>query len=71
MNEKVYQRIKELRIENRYAQKDIAKMLCISQAIYSRMERGKIPVLYDQALKISKFYEVPIREVYAGALHQN
>lgn len=71
MNEKVCERIKELRVENRYAQKDIAKMLCISQATYSRMERGKVPVLYDQALKISKFYEVHIREVYPGELHQD
>jgi len=51
-----FQRLKDLREDKDLLQTDIAKMLGISQTVYSRYERGfqTIPVIH--LLKLADFY---------------
>lgn len=51
-----FQRLKDLREDKDYLQKDIAQVLGISQTVYSRYERGfqTIPVVH--LLKLADFY---------------
>ncbi len=53
-------RLKELREDNDLLQKDLAKVLCISQQQYSRYENGENELSYDGLIKISNYYKVSI-----------
>lgn len=59
-----FKRIKDLRVDNDYLQKDIAQLLGISQQYYSQYELGKytMPIEYliilDQKYKVSLDYLV-------------
>ena len=52
-----FQRLKDLREDRDLLQKDIAKILGISQTVYSRYERGAqtIPVMH--LIKLADFYK--------------
>ena len=52
-----FQRLKDLREDRDLLQKDIAKILGITQTVYSRYERGfqTIPVVH--LLKLADFYQ--------------
>lgn len=51
-------RLKELRIENNYSQKEIADMIGIAQVTYSHYELGKRSVSIQNLVKIAKIYNV-------------
>jgi len=53
-------RLKELRLENNLMQKDIAKILGISQRNYSYIETGTTSLKYDVLIKLSNYYKVSI-----------
>ena len=53
-------RIRELREDNDYLQRDIARVLNVSQQQYSRYETGVNEMTYDQLIELAKFYEVSI-----------
>ena len=54
----LYQRIKNLREDNDLTQKDICKVLCCSQQVYSDYELGKLDIPTDVLIKLAKFYKV-------------
>ena len=53
-------RIKELREYNDIKQVEIAKLLNITQAQYSRIENNEYELSYDGLIKLSKFYNTSI-----------
>ena len=55
-----FKRLKDLRIDNDYLQKDIAEVLGISQQYYSKYELGNFTIPTEQLIKLSKFYNVSI-----------
>ena len=55
-----FKRIKDLRVDNDYLQKDIAKLLGISQQYYSQYELGKYTMPIELLIKLSKLYNVSI-----------
>ena len=57
---KSYNKIKDLRIENNLYQKDVAKVLNITQPDYSVIESNKNELSYDGLIKLSKFYNTSI-----------
>lgn len=55
-----FKRLKDLRIDNDYLQKDIAKYLGITQQYYSRYELGQFTIPIEQIIKLAKLYNVSI-----------
>jgi len=55
-----FKRIKDLRVDNDYLQKDIAKLLGISQQYYSQYELGKYTMPIELLIKLSKLYKVSL-----------
>lgn len=53
-------RIKDLREDKKFFQKDLANLLCISQAQYSRIELGIYELSYDGLIKLSLLYNTSI-----------
>ena len=51
-------RLKELRIENNYSQREIADLMGISQVTYSHYELGRRSVSIQNLVKIAKIYNV-------------
>ena len=49
-------RIKDLRDDNDLYQKDLAKVLKISQAQYSRIETGENEITLDSLIRLANFY---------------
>lgn len=62
-------RLKNLRIDNDLAQKDVANILNISQSTYSQYERGKY-MLPLETLKISVFF-IMFRQIIFWALRMS
>lgn len=54
----IFNRIKELRVDNDIKQTVIAKYLGVSQNTYSDYEHGKINVPVDIIIKLADFYKV-------------
>ena len=52
------ERLKDLREDKDLLQKDIAKILNMSQQQYSRIETGENDIRLDSIIKLSYFYEV-------------
>lgn len=50
-------RIRDLREDNDLLQKDIANILNVTQAQYSRIEKGENELSYDGLIKIATFYK--------------
>ena len=55
---KVYERIKELRIQLNLSQDYVAKILGISRSTYTQMENGNRKVLADEVAQLSKLFGV-------------
>ncbi len=55
-----YQRLKDLREDKDIYQKEIAKLLNISQQYYSEYENGKRPIPVEYLIKLAKFYNTSI-----------
>lgn len=53
-------RLKEIREDRDLLQKDIAKILQISQVVYSRYETGIRLIPIDKLAKLAEFYNVSI-----------
>lgn len=53
-------RLKEIREDKRLFQKDISKILKISQVVYSRYETGIRLIPIDKLAKLADYYEVSI-----------
>lgn len=56
----MYERIRNLREDKDLSQEDIAKILNISQATYSRYESGKLDIPSAALIQLSRFYETSI-----------
>lgn len=56
----MYNRIKDLRIDKDLLQKDLAKILNITQAQYSRIEKNEYQLSYDGLIKLAFFYDTSI-----------
>lgn len=54
------ERLKEIREDRDLLQKDIAKVLNISQVVYSRYETGIRLMPIDKLTKLARFYEVSL-----------
>lgn len=55
-----FKRIKDLREDNDLLQKDIAKLLGISQQYYSEYESGKRTITISHLITLAKYYNVSI-----------
>ena len=56
---KTYQRrIRELREDHDYTQKEVAEYLGIEQTVYSRYERGINDMKIENIIKLCKIYKV-------------
>ncbi len=53
-------RIKDLREDNDLPQKNVADVLGITQAHYSRIERGIYQLSYEELKKLALFYNTSI-----------
>ncbi|WP_084628800.1 MULTISPECIES: helix-turn-helix domain-containing protein [Paenibacillus] len=56
----MYKRIRDLRIDRDLTQHQIAQLLNISQATYSRYENGNLDVPSSVLIKLANFYNVSI-----------
>ncbi len=56
----MYNRLKNLRIKNKLTQKDISKVLEISQSLYSIYESGKKVIPVSLLSKLAKKYNTSI-----------
>lgn len=55
-----FKRIKDLREDHDLYQKDVAKLLGISQQYYSEYEKGKRTIPIQHLITLAKFYETSI-----------
>lgn len=53
-------RVRDLREDKDLYQKDLAKILKISQAQYSRIETGENEITLDNLIRLAKFYNVSV-----------
>ena len=51
------------RISHNYMQKEIALFLGVSQAMYSRKERGTNDFTFDEVLAICKFLDIEFKRI--------
>lgn len=56
----MYTKIRDLREDKDLTQQDMAKVLQVSQATYSRYESGELDIPTSALIKLSKFYTVSI-----------
>ena len=59
-------RLKHLRDAKGYTQKAVADYLNISQAAYSRLEKGEIEISFSKLLAMSEFYRISIADLLTG-----
>jgi len=56
----LYQKLRDLREDHDLGQKDIAELLSVSQATYSRYESGILDVPSISLIKLADFYKVSV-----------
>ncbi len=56
----MYKRIRELREDNDFSQKEIAKVLKTTQQFYYKYEKGIIPLTLERAKELAIFYNTSI-----------
>ena len=56
----MYKRIRDLREDKDFSQKEIAEVLSVSQTTYSRYENGVLDIPSVSLIKLAKFYETSI-----------
>ena len=56
----IYKRIRDLREDNDWTQKDMAQKLNCSQQVYSNYELGQRDIPTDILIKLSKYYNVSV-----------
>ncbi len=55
-----FKRIKDLRVDSDLLQKDVAKLLGISQQYYSQYELGNFTIPVELLIKLSLHYKVSV-----------
>lgn len=53
-----FKRVRDLREDNDLLQKEVAKLLDVSQQYYSQYELGNYTFTVEQIIKLSKYYRV-------------
>lgn len=56
----MFQRIRDLREDHDLTQEEVAKILCVKQATYSRYESGAINVPVDILIKLASYYSTSV-----------
>lgn len=56
----MYPRIRDLREDKELSQQELARLLNISQATYSRYEAGKLDIPTNTLIALAKFYQVSV-----------
>lgn len=56
----MYKRIRELRKDSDFLQKDIANYLCCTQVCYSRYESGSRDIPTELLIKLAEFYNISL-----------
>lgn len=56
----MYPRIRDLREDKDLNQQDLAKLLSVSQATYSRYESGTLDIPTSALIKLADFYHVSV-----------
>jgi len=59
-------RLRVLREEKALTQRDVAEKLGISQAAYSRLEKGEVEVSLNKLIKLSEVYGVDLAVMLEG-----
>lgn len=47
-------------------QSEVAEKLCVSQAAYSRLEKGEIEISFSKLMVLSELYAIPLDILLAG-----
>ena len=55
-----------MRRETEKTQKEVADYMGISQAAYSRLEKGEIEISVQKLFVLSELYSVPVERIVAG-----
>ena len=66
-----FKRIKDLREDHDMYQKDVAKLLGISQQYYSEYEKGKRTIPIQHLITLAKFYETSIDYIVGLTVENN
>ena len=56
----MFQRIRDLREDHDLTQEEVAKILCVKQATYSRYDSGAINVPVDILIKLASYYNTSV-----------
>lgn len=56
----MYQRLRDLREDRDFSQQEIADLLNVSQATYSRYESGALDIPSASLIKLARFYKTSI-----------
>ena len=56
----MFQRIRDLREDHDLTQEEVAKILCVKQATYSRYESGAINEPVDILIKLASYYNTSV-----------
>ena len=62
-------RIRLLRIQNRYTQEELAKLLNIDRSFLSSIEFGKKGCSVDLFIQLAAFFQISLDELILGAEH--
>lgn len=58
------EKLKELRLKNKYTQKFVAEFLGLTQRQYQYCEMGHIPSQFDVIIKICAMYDIDANELF-------
>ena len=59
-------RLKRMRCETGRTQKDVADYMGISQAAYSRLEKGEIDISMQKLFILSDLYRISVEKIIMG-----
>lgn len=57
-------RLKVLRAENNYTQEDLAEYIGVTRQTINAIEKGKFDPSLPTAFRISKFFKLPIEDIF-------
>lgn len=60
MKEEVGKRLKELRLQMKLSQRDVAKQLGVAQPVYQRFEKGIYECNYAQLVALADIFDVSV-----------
>lgn len=58
------EKLKELRLKNKYTQKFVAEFLGLTQRQYQHCEMGHIPSQFDVVIKMCAMYDIDANELF-------